>query len=148
MRIHTWNVLLSLFFAVLLFYGVWWLAASRLIFYDIPVRDLVLISLATFRLVRLFTYDIITQFIRDWFVNARPNSFGHTLGALLNCPWCTGLWFSFIVVFFYFATPFSWPIILVLALAALASLMQVLSNWIGWSAQLRKLEAQAFERGG
>lgn len=148
MRIHTWNVLFSLFFAILLFYGVWYLAASRLIFYDVPVRDLVLISLAIFRLIRLFTYDHITAFIRDWFIGARPNSFGHTLGALLNCPWCIGLWFSFVVVFFYFATPFSWPIILVLALAAVASLVQVFSNWLGWSAQLRKLETQAFERGG
>lgn len=147
MRIHTWNVVFSAFFAVLLFYGVWWLAASRLIFYDVPVRDLALISLAVFRLVRLFTYDVITQFIRDWFVGARLNSFGHTLGALLNCPWCTGLWFSFVVVFLYFATPYFWPVLLVLALAAVASLLQVLSNWIGWNAELRKLEAQAFGRG-
>lgn len=147
MRIHTWNVVFSAFFAVLLFYGIWWLAASRLIFYDVPVRDLMLISLAVFRLVRLFTYDIITQFIRDWFVGARLNSFGHTLGALLNCPWCTGLWFSFIVVFFYFATPYFWPILIILALAAVASLLQVLSNWVGWNAELRKLEAQAFGRG-
>jgi hypothetical protein len=140
-------VLFSLFFAVLLFYGIWWLAANRLIFYDVPVRDLVLIALATFRLVRLFTYDVITQFIRDWFVGARPRSFGDTLGALINCPWCTGLWFSFIVVFFYFATPFAWPVILVLAIAAIASFFQVASNWIGWTAQLRKLETHAFERG-
>jgi hypothetical protein len=138
MKIHTWNVVFSAFFAVLLFYGVWWLAASRLIFYDVPVRDLVLIALAIFRLVRLFTYDVITAFIRNWFVDAPENSLGHTLGALLNCPWCTGLWFSFVVVFFYFATPYSWPVILVLALAALASLMQVLSNWVGWSAEAKK----------
>lgn len=138
MKIHTWNVVFSAFFAVLLFYGIWWLAASRLIFYEVPVRDLVLIALATFRLVRLFTYDVITQFMRDWFAEARPNSFGHTISTLLNCPWCTGLWFSFIVVFFYFATPYSWPVILVLALAAIASVLQVLSNWIGWSAEAKK----------
>lgn len=147
MRIHTWNVLFSLFFAVLVFYGVWYLAANRLIFYDVPVRDLVLIALATFRLVRLFTYDVITQFIRDWFVGARVNSFGHTLGALLGCPWCTGLWFSFVVVFCYFASPFFWPVLIILALAAVASLLQVISNWISWNAALRKLETMAFERG-
>jgi hypothetical protein len=145
-RIHTWNLIFSAFFAVLVIYSIWWLAASRLIFYDIPVRDLVLISLAIFRLVRLFSYDVITQFIRDWFVGARENSFGHTLGALLNCPWCTGLWFSWFVVFFYFALPYSWPVIIILALAGVASLIQVLSNWIGWSAELKKLEAKSFER--
>lgn len=145
MRIHPWNLFFSLFFAALVLMGTWWLAASRLIFYDIPFRDLLLITLAIFRLVRLFSYDIITKFIREWFVGAPQDSLRHTLGALVNCPWCTGLWFSFIVVFFYFATPYSWPIIIILALAALASLFQVLANLIGWSAELKKLEAKSFE---
>jgi hypothetical protein len=131
----------SLFFAALVFYGIWWLAASQL-FFEIPNRDLFLITLAVFRLVRLFTYDVITAFIREWFVESQPNTFGHTLGTLLNCPWCTGLWFSFIIVFAYFATPFAWPVILVLAVAALASLVQVFANFIGWSAELKKREAQ------
>jgi hypothetical protein len=142
MKIHAWNFVFSLFFAVLVVYGVWWLAASRYIVYDIPVRDLVLITLAIFRLVRLFTYDVITQFIRDWFVGARVNSFGHTMGTLLGCPWCTGLWFSFLVVFSYMAIPlFAWPIIIVLALAGAASLIQVFSNLIGWSAESAKRRA-------
>jgi hypothetical protein len=146
MRIHFWNLIFSLFFAFLVLFGTWWLAASRLIFYDVPARDLILLSLAIFRLVRLFSYDVITAFIRDWFVGAPQNSLRHTLGALVNCPWCIGLWFSFIVVFFYFATPFSWPIIIILALAGVASIFQVLANLIGWSAELKKMEAKAFER--
>jgi len=113
------------------------------VFYDVPVRDLALISLATFRLTRLFTYDVITKFIRDWFINSRENSFSHTLGALLNCPWCTGLWFSFMVVFFYFATPFAWPVILILALAGVASFLMTLANLVGWMAEDRKLEVKA-----
>lgn len=147
MRIHFWNLTLTLFYAVVVLLGVWWLATNRLIFYDVPVRDLILISLATFRLVRLFSYDVIMQFVRDWFKDARPDSFLHTLGALINCPWCTGLWFSFLVVFFYFATPYSWPVILVLALAAFASLFQVFANYLGWSAELKKLEAKTFANG-
>jgi len=143
MRIHFWNLFLSVFFALLVLVGVWWLAVNRLIFYDIPGRDLILLSLAVFRLVRLFSYDHITQFIRDWFKDARPNSFGHTIGQLLNCPWCTGLWFAFFVIFFYFSTPLSWPVIILLAVAALASLLQLVSNWIGWSAELRKIEAKS-----
>ena len=146
MRIHPWNFFFSLFFAALVLMGTWYLAVSRLIFYDVPFRDLLLLALAIFRLIRLFSYDIITQFIRDWFIDAPKNSLRHTLGALVNCPWCTGLWFSFIIVFFYFATPFSWPIILILALAALASLFQILANLIGWSAEVKKLEAKMFEK--
>jgi hypothetical protein len=98
------------------------------------------VSLAIFRLIRLFSYDIITQFIRDWFVGARVGTFRYTFGTLINCPWCTGLWFSFVVVFFYFATPYAWPIILVLALAAVASFLQVISSLVGWHAEGKKLE--------
>lgn len=143
MKVHPWNAFFTLFFAALVFVGVWYLAAARLIFYDVPVRDLLLIALATFRLVRLFTYDVITAFIRDWFTDARPNTLRHTLGALLTCPWCTGLWFSFIVVFFYFATPYFWPVILILALAALATFFQILANLIGWAAEAKQHQAHA-----
>lgn len=143
MRIHIWNTLLSLFFAALVLVAVWWLFTTKRIFYDVPVRDLLLISLATFRLVRLFTYDVITKFIRDWFTNSKTNSFAHTLGELLNCPWCTGLWFSFLVVFAYFATPYAWPIIILLALAGLASFFMTLSNLIGWMAEEKKNEVKA-----
>lgn len=99
--------------------------------------------LATMRLIRLFTYDIITAFIRNWFVEKDPDSPLGTLGALINCPWCTGLWFAFMVLFFYFATPVSWYLILVLALAWAASFFQILANLIGWSAEVRKSQAQS-----
>lgn len=136
----------SLFFAFILIVGISWLFTTHRIFYDISVRDLVLLSLATFRLIRLFTYDVITKFIRDSFSAARPDTFAHTAGALLNCPWCVGLWFSYIVLFFYFATPFAWPVILVLAVAAIASFFQIVANLIGWNAQLKKIEAQILEK--
>lgn len=142
MRIHFWNTTLSLFFAFLVIVSVVILSNENRIFYTVPVRDLILIALAVFRLVRLFTYDQITKFIRDWFVGAQPNTLRHTLGVLINCPWCIGLWFSWALVTFYFASVYSWPIILILALAALGSFFQVISNWIGWSAEAKKVEAQ------
>jgi hypothetical protein len=142
MRIHFWNTFFSLLLLVLVFVGFSWLFDRGQVFYDIPLRDLILLSLAVFRLIRLFTYDIITQFIRDWFVGARPDTLPHTLGALINCPWCTGLWFSFVVLFGYFATPYSWPVILMLAIAALGSFLQLIANSVGWGAELKKRDAQ------
>ena len=143
MRIHPWNTLLSLFFGGLVAAGVWWIFTTHRIFYPLPVLDLVLMSLAIFRLIRLFTYDVITKFIREWFEGAREDSFAHTLGALLNCPWCTGLWFSFIIVFSYYATPFAWPVILILAVAGIASFLMTLSNLVGWMAEGKKLEVRS-----
>jgi hypothetical protein len=146
MRFHFWNTTLSLFFAFLVIVSIVILSADGRIFYSIPERDLLLIALAIFRLVRLFSYDNITRFIREWFVGAEPNSFRHTLGELINCPWCTGLWFSWMVVTLYFSTVYSWPIILILSLAALGSLFQVLSNWIGWSAEYKKLQVKELQK--
>jgi hypothetical protein len=142
MRFHFWNTVLSLFFLILVLVSIDILSAQGRIYYQIPVRDLVLMALAIFRLIRLFTYDRITLFIREWFVDAKPDTFRHTLGVLINCPWCIGLWFSWMIVTLYFSTIYSWPIILVLSLAALGSLLQVLSNWIGWSAEYKKAQAQ------
>lgn len=142
MRIHFWYFILSLFFAFLVVVSVVLLSENGRIFYTVPVRDLVLIALAIFRLVRLFTYDHITKFIRDWFIGAKPDTLRYTIGELLNCPWCVGLWFSWMVVTFYFSTVYSWPVILILSLAALASVFQITANWIGWSAEVKKLQAQ------
>lgn len=133
-----WNIFFSFFFSVLLFVGLSWLQSVDRFPNYIPLGDFLLISLAIFRLVRLFTYDLITKFIREWFEGSPVGSFMATLGELLHCPWCTGLWFSAFVVFFYFATPFAWPIILILALAGVASFIQILSNLAGWSAELKK----------
>ena len=143
MRIHFWNFAFSLFFAVLVLVASSWLLATGKIALGISFGNFLLMALAIFRLVRLFTYDHITDFIRDWFRYAPRDSFFGTMGALLNCPWCTGLWFSFLIVFFAYATPLAWPIILILALAALASFVQIFSNWVGWQAEGKKLEVLA-----
>lgn len=138
MQSAFWNIVYGLFFLALVLIGFDWLMREGLFTRYIPVFDLVLLTLAIFRLVRLTSYDVITQFIRDGVSRAQPGSFVGTFAALLNCPWCTGLWFSFFVVFFYYAAAIAWPIILVLALAGLGSLIQVLANLIGWHAEGKK----------
>ena len=139
MRIHFWNLAFSLFFAVLVLSSSSWLMQSGKLALGITFGNFLLMALAIFRLVRLFTYDHITDFIRDWFRTSPPQSFLGTMGALLNCPWCTGLWFSFLVVFFAYATPIAWPIILILALAAVASVFQIVANLLGWYAEGKKM---------
>jgi hypothetical protein len=138
LRNHFWSIVLSIFFAVLLFGGIAYLSMIGAFYRTIGPADIVLMSLAVWRLTRLFTYDGITKFIRDWFVGARPETLRGTLFMLLTCPWCTGLWFGATVVFFYFLTPYTWPVLLVLAIAALGSFLQVLSNFVGWSAEYKK----------
>lgn len=143
MKFHFWYTILSLFFAALAGLAYFWLEGHGRLAAWIPVGDFVLMALAVMRLVRLFTYDIITGFIRDWFVGAEPESLRASLGELIHCPWCLGLWWALVVGFLYFATPVAWYGILILALASVASFLQILANLIGWSAELKKKEAQS-----
>lgn len=119
--------------------------------------DLSLITLATFRLTRLFVYDKITRFLRDLFFHAnetyteegvtyfakkeRMHGPLRTIYELLTCPWCFSIWAAVVVVFFYYLTPDAWLLILILAISGLASLVQLIANQIGWAAENGKIQA-------
>ena len=137
MRTAFWNTLFIVFFVVLVVLGVNWLAAGGKLFLIGP-WFFTLIALATFRLVRLFCYDHILDFVRDRFTAAEEGTFRGTIGRLMACPWCTGLWFAFVVAFAFFATPYAYPFILILAIAGVASFLQLLANLVGWSAEEKK----------
>lgn len=123
----------------------------------IPLADFILIVLATFRLTRLFVYDKITRFLRDFFFHAheeyteegvtyfakkeRMHGPLRTVYELLTCPWCFSVWASVVVVFFYFLTPNAWIPILILAISGVATLIQLISNAIGWVAENGKIKA-------
>lgn len=143
MKFHFWNVFFLLFFVAIAKLAYFWLAINGRLGIGMPVADFFLIALAAQRLVRLFAYDHVTEFVRNWFKDAPERSLLGTMGALINCPWCTGLWFTLVIVFFYYATPIAWYAILVLALSSVASLFQILANLIGWSAEVKKLKAQS-----
>ena len=143
MKLHAWHTFFLVFYVALAWAAYAWLSSLELLGGWIPLSDAALITLAIFRLVRLASYDVITQFVRDWFAGADPASLRGTLATLVNCPWCTGLWFSLIIVFAYFLTPIAWYAIVVLALSAAASFLQLLANLIGWSAEVKKKEAQS-----
>lgn len=155
---NFYNFLFAVLFASLLF-----LMAAHVydeygyVPYRVPIFHAILISLAIFRLIRLFSYDKITHFARDWFLDKRKivengeeviileapkRGIRRTITELLGCPWCTGVWISLFVVYFYFTVPGFFFVILVLAIAGVASFLQLIANLIGWSAELRKIETE------
>ena len=160
---NYWNLVFSVIFAFLLVLSIW-------SFYHkyggvpavISPFDMILISLAIFRITRLFVYDKITQFFRDYFMNSReiagadglayierrPYRGGplRTISDLLSCPWCIGMWASLFVVYFYYTLPFAWYVILILAIAGVGNLLQLIANAIGWRAENLKLDAHAKEK--
>jgi hypothetical protein len=143
-RIHLWNLFFSLAFAAIVLWGTSWLVGTGRVT-SVPLGDFILMALAVMRLTRLVVYDHILSFMRDWFDGTDARTFRGTIRQLVNCPWCTGLWFAFFVPFFYFATPYAWFIIFVLALAAVGSFLQILANLVGWYAEGKKLEVLARE---
>ena len=146
-----WNFIFSVLFLGVFVIAVWYLNTLGKLPRSVALFDFILVILATFRLTRLFVYDKITQFVRDWFLRKEVlegddgdlmivrqkfvDGPRRTLSDLLSCPWCFGVWAGFVVIFFYYATPFAWFPILVLAVAGVATFLQLLSNMIGWRAE-------------
>jgi len=110
---------------------------------EITLLNIALLALASFRLTRLLVFDKITEFIREPFfdefeeeneegvleVYYLPKKSGvkKFMGDLLSCYWCTGIWVSaFIVVAYYISPDYSTPIILILAVAGSASILEAL----------------------
>src|SRR3989344_5455892 len=160
---NGWNLFFSILFAVLLFFAVMVVNASRGGFPRIvPLFDTVLIIFAIFRVTRLLVYDKITRWFREWFVFKRTlvgqdgslwveilpfgRGLRHTIHELLQCPWCIGVWAALVVTFVYFMFPWAWYLIFMLAVAGAGSLIQVLANAVGWRAENLKLEAKEKEK--
>ena len=107
----------------------------------ITFLQLVLLSLASFRLTRLLVFDKITEFIRTPFFREinEENEYGEMevyylpkekgvkkfFGELLSCYWCTGIWTTTGIVCISLLYPkFSLPIILILGVAGFASIIE------------------------
>jgi hypothetical protein len=151
---YFWNFAFSLFFLAFLFMGTVILDGEAYKSYEtLTILDFMLMVLATFRLTRLFVYDKITAFFREQFFNVVETKNGitlvkpergprRTLADLLSCPWCFGMWAASTVAFFYLLTPYTFFVVLMLALGALGTLLQILANMIGWKAEQLKGEVE------
>ncbi|PLS16004.1 sporulation protein [Bacillus sp. M6-12] len=105
------------------------------------VLDFFLLSLASFRMTRLIVFDSITEFFRapffeeeeeinkqgetEIYIVPKKNGIRGFIGRLLSCYWCTGIWVSMIFYGLYLFIPgFFGPVLVVLAVAGLAALIE------------------------
>jgi hypothetical protein len=151
---YFWNVVFLIFFLCLVFMaGVILESEAYKQYVDLTLMDFVLISLASFRLIRMVVYDKIFAFFREQFYDAteykgqvvllKPEGGPRrTLADLLSCPWCFGVWATAMVTFFYLLTPYAFFPILFIALSAVASVLQITANLIGWKAEQLKLDVE------
>lgn len=151
---YFWNVIFLLFYIGLLTMAVIILdTEARMGYPDLTLLDLSLITLASFRMTRMFVYDSMTKFLREQFYDVKmvrnkvmlvkpvvgPR---RTLADLIGCPWCFGVWATTCVAFFYMLTPYAYFPILILALAGVATLLQLFANMIGWKAEQLKRDTE------
>lgn len=147
------NFIASVLFALLLGTFMYLLYTGPGIPTAISEFEFVLLSLAVFRVVRLFAYDKITEWLRDIFydvevqteevIRTKPlRGVRRTIIDLLLCPWCLGVWASLFITFLYFYTPFAWFPVVMLAIAGVGSLFAIFANLIGWYAEGRKREVE------
>jgi hypothetical protein len=151
---YFWNFVFGVVFLAFLFMGTIILDGEAYRPLTSLTRiDGVLLVLATFRLTRLFVYDNITAFFREQFFDIAESKGGmtlvkpargprRTLADLLTCPWCFGMWASATVTFFYFLTPYAVFPIIILAIGALGTFLQLIANMIGWKAEQLKMEVE------
>lgn len=110
---------------------------------NIDLLNFIIVTLACFRLTRLFVFDKITEFLRAPFFDEieeeneegtkevyylpKQTPIKKFIGELLSCYWCTGVWVSAALVIGYLFLPAIFvPIILVFAVAGLAAIVESL----------------------
>ena len=148
---YFWNFVFGFFFVCLAIMGTIVLQTeSRIPLANLTLVDFTLITLATWRMIRLFVYDVTTKWFREQFYDVRKVGKGYvlekpvggprrTVADLLSCPWCFGVWAAAFVTFFYLITVYAYFFVIFLAISAVATFLQLLTNLIGWQAE--KLQA-------
>jgi hypothetical protein len=147
---YFWNLIFSAFFIFLLVMGSIIIESeARLSWEELTTIDYLIITLATWRLTRLFVYDAITKFFREQFWDLKKVGKGfelekprfgprRTIADLLSCPWCFSVWAAAWVIFFYLITPYSVFPLALLAVSAVASFLQITANLVGHKAEQLK----------
>jgi hypothetical protein len=149
---YFWNIVFLGFFSVLVILMAIILETEAIRdVATLTLTDFALMTLATWRVIRLFVYDAITKFFREQFWDVEKTKTGlmlvkpergprRTIADLLSCPWCFGVWAGAIVVFAYLTFAWAWYVVAFLAISAAATFLQLLSNLVGHRAEALKRE--------
>ncbi|MED3623140.1 DUF1360 domain-containing protein [Bacillus thermocopriae] len=112
---------------------------------NITFMNLLILSLASFRLTRLIVFDKITEFLRKPFFDEvieensgdieiyytpKQSGWKRFVGELLSCYWCTGIWSTVGIVGMYYLSPVFTPVILILAIAGAASILETIIQFL------------------
>jgi len=106
----------------------------------VSILDLVIITLATFRITRMLMYEKVFGILR-YLINSRGEKlFFRSVGNLVKCPWCTGVWASLVIFDLHYLIPYGMYLNYVLAIAGVASVMVVVVNNLNYKSDILERE--------
>lgn len=150
---NFWDIVFIFSYAIILavymqFYGI----ATMNVLLNISPFHFIILTIATFRMTRLFVSDHITQWMRDMFMivyfstdpitgmqntirTKRVKGLSRVIGDLFGCQWCMGIWTASLIVVLYVMTmtyslTIGWVIIILFALAGGASFTQGFASYL------------------
>lgn len=126
---YFWHIILFIFYPFLYLVLNEYIFKTNLNIAKISNFDLLILIFAIFRLVRLFVYDDITDFVRN-FLAKWKNWLMISLSELISCPWCTWIWVTLIVIVLYSFTLYFYNLLFILALAWIVSFIQLIYKLI------------------
>lgn len=116
-------------FGVLFAGGGWLVSAYGIKKVDeLDFFDLVVLGLACLRLIHLITFDKIMEPLREYLERGNGHGYTRLLGGFIACIWCTGVWSGLIATTAYLLGSWYRFAVVILAVAALGSLLQVISR--------------------
>lgn len=113
--------------------------------------DIALLSIAVFRLTRLFVYDAVMGFFRELFLEVKVDhgklvyskeEYGpqRAMADIFSCPWCFSMWGGSVFVWLYLMyPPVMMYVAMLLTISAGATMLQLLANLLGWKAEHQKM---------
>ena len=139
---YFWNFVFLAFFGFLLIMATIILdTESRIPLSDLSKFDLAVIILASWRLQRFFSSDTTTKFFREQFYDLKkttrtitlekpPTGPRRTILDIILSPWSFGIGMTALVTFCYLISAYTLYVLLLLALSALVSLLEVGTQYV------------------
>jgi hypothetical protein len=132
-RENAWNfVSLFLFFALVVVTG-YFMKAGNIDITNITTTDLIILTLAIYRVTRVVVFEKIFKYFRDFVKANNRVYFMRTLCYIITCPWCAGVWITLVMTVFFFLVPYGVLLVYLMALSGVASFLVMLSNYLGLS---------------
>lgn len=135
-----WNFIFAIIFVFIFTFEI---SLLKNYFISINFGEIILLSLALFRMTRLAVYDGVTQFFRDWFLKISYTESGEvvrdkysygfkkSVSDILGCPWCSSVWMAlFMIPLFIFFKAEVMVFSLIMVISGLATFLLFLTHLI------------------